>query len=248
MESIIKFSNVSKVFGKTNALTNSSFCIQRFDFIALVGNNGCGKTTTINLMCNILQTTNGFIEAFGKKVTPNYVSFKNKLGIVLSKPYFIEEFTINEYLKFVCKFQHVPNKEISTRLNDLMELFDLKEYMAIKIMNLSSGNQMKVNLCAALIHNPEFLILDEPFINIDIKITERIIKILKSFSKKKTIFITSHNLDLVTDLCDRFIIMESGSIVLDLQKSEFSSIDELKVKIKETLAGDISLKNISWLY
>lgn len=247
MNTLISFNNVEKSYGKVKALQKLSLKINDKDFVGLIGNNGCGKTTTIHCLCNLIKYDLGEITVFGKKVVPNYVSYKNKLGMLLSKHYFVEEFNVKEYWKFVCKFQGVPKNEINQRMDDLIGLLDLSKDLNMKIQNLSSGNQMKVSIGAALIHNPEILVLDEPFVNLDIKTTEKIILLLKSFKGKKTLFITSHNLDLVADLCNTFLIMENGKISLELKKSDFNSITELKRSVKEILAKENIINNLDWL-
>ncbi|MBA7591050.1 Nickel import ATP-binding protein NikO [subsurface metagenome] len=152
-----------------------------------------------------------------------------------------------EYLKFVCKFQYVPKNEINQRINDIIELFELENDKNKPIKILSSGNQMKVTLGAAIIHNPELLVLDEPFINIDIATTEKIMSILKGFKGKKTIFITSHNLDLVIELCDNFLIMDKGKIIQNINKTDFKNTTTLKEKVKKLLVKEYKEINLSWL-
>ena len=243
----ISFNNVDKSFSNKKVLNKLSFALKENDFTALIGNNGCGKTTSINIFCNLLAYNKGDVLVLGNKVTPNYVTYKHKLGIVLSTPYFIEEFTPIEYLTFVGRFQKIDREEILNRINDLFYLFELEEQKYKPIKNLSSGIQMKVSLAAALIHNPPILILDEPFINLDINTTNTILNILKGFKGKKTIFITSHNLDLVADLCDMFLIMEKGKITNEFEKSNFNSTEELKNKMKEVLIEENKLTDLSWL-
>ena len=166
---------------------------------------------------------------------------------MLSKPYYIEEFNVVEYWKFVCKFQKVAKSEIDKRILDLIQLLDLKENKTKPIKNLSSGNQMKVTLGSSLIHNPDMLVLDEPFINIDIATTEKIMSILKGFKGKKTIFITSHNLDLVIELCDNFLIMDKGKIIQNINKTDFKNTTTLKEKVKKLLVKEYKEINLSWL-
>jgi ABC-2 type transport system ATP-binding protein len=245
---MVEFKEVSKAYKKgKNVLNKLSLKLEKNEFIALVGNNGCGKTTTIHILCNILKYDSGEVYAFGKKIEKKYVEYKNKLGVILSEPYYIEEFTVLDYLKFVGKFQHVPKNEIEQRIDDITEFFNIEDYKKKKIKDYSSGNQMKISLSAALIHNPELLILDEPFVNLDIQTTENIINLLKSFKTKKTLFISSHNLDLVADLCDRFLIMDKGKIVADKNKSNYASISELKTSVKEMLTTGKGIQDISWL-
>jgi ABC-2 type transport system ATP-binding protein len=247
MNTIATFNNVGRNYGKTTALRGMLFELKKGDCTALVGNNGCGKTTTIHILCNLIRYHGGEVYFDGKKVTPNYVSYKNKLGIVLSKPYYVEVFTPVEYLKFVCKFQYVPKNEINQRINDIIELFELENDKNKPIKILSSGNQMKVTLGAAIIHNPELLVLDEPFINIDIATTEKIMSILKGFKSKKTIFITSHNLDLVIELCDNFLIMDKGKIMQNIYKADYKNTVALKNEVKKLLVKEYKEINLSWL-
>lgn len=159
----------------------------------------------------------------------------------------MDEFNIVEYWKFVCKFQEVPKNEINQRIDDLVNLLELNEHTKKPIKNLSSGNQMKVSLGEALIHNPKMLVLDEPFVNLDIGSTEKIMNILKGFKGKKTIFITSHQLELVADLCDRFLIMNKWHIVAELNKQDYDSIDALKIHVKQFLVKEDNNLNLSWL-
>lgn len=112
MNSIISFKNVIKKYDNFKALDNLNFDVKDLDFVALVGNNGCGKTTTINVLCNLVNYDSGEVIYKGTKVTPNYVSYKNEIGMVLSKPYFIEEFDLKQYWRFVGKFQKVKKKTL----------------------------------------------------------------------------------------------------------------------------------------
>lgn len=243
----IELRNVCKSFGKTNVLKNLSFDIVKGDFVSLIGNNGCGKTTTVHILTDLVKYDKGQVRVFGELVNSRYVSYKNKFGFVLSTPYYVDQFNTLEYLKFVCKFQHVPKMEIRQRIDDMLDFLDFKDQCQKVIKNLSSGNKMKVSLAAALIHNPEVLVFDEPFVNLDIQTTEKIMSILKGFKGKKTLFITSHYLDLVADLCDRFLILNNGKIEIELNKKDFNNIESLKLRVKEILGSDDEIKNIEWL-
>src|SRR5690606_20800384 len=159
----------------------------------------------------------GRASILGSRITPGYSSYKKNLGIVLSTHYSIDTFSVTDYLSFVGEFQSLKKKQIKERIEDLLVLLELQNESRKAIKDLSSGNKMKVSLAAALIHNPRILILDEPFVNLDIKSTQTISEILKSFKGKKTVLITSHNLDLVVELCDRFLLMETGTIIAQVE-------------------------------
>lgn len=248
IENQIWFDNTTKFYSGKPVLNKLSFSIAENEFVALIGNNGCGKTTTINVLCNLIPYENGNVYVFGSKITPSYTSFKNQLGIVLSTHYSITEFSIIDYLSFVGEFQFLTKREVKARLEDLLRLFELVDHKQKALKYLSLGNLMKVSIAAALIHNPKILILDEPFANLDIRSIQTIIEIIKRVKGKKTVFITSHNLDLVVDLCDRFLIMENGSILTEIKNNEGLTSRELKDKIKVHLVSKtISVKEIGWL-
>ena len=213
MKSQIEFVDVVKKYKETKALGGLSFTIGTNEFVALVGNNGCGKSTTINILCNLISYNSGDVFVFNKKVTPYFVSYKSRLGVLLSRPIFINEFSPYEYLNFVCKFQNVDNNLMQQRIEDVINIFRIANSKSKKIDNYSSGDKMKISFAAAIIHNPSILILDEPFINLDIQTIDFLLTLLSSFKNKKTLFITSHNLDLITNLCERFLIMEDGKII-----------------------------------
>ncbi|MFW9928281.1 MAG: ATP-binding cassette domain-containing protein [Candidatus Thorarchaeota archaeon] len=247
MNNIIKFENVVKKYGKLKALDELTFSISEGSCTALVGNNGCGKTTTIYVIGNITNYNDGKYYYKNKIVTPKYVTYKNDLGMILSEHYYIEDFSTVEYLKFVSKYQNVPKQEIGQRIDELLGLLELENEKNKIIKDLSSGNQMKVTIASSLIHNPGVLVLDEPFINLDINTTQKLMELLKSLKKKKTIFITSHNLDLVAELCDDFLIMEKGKIITKIEKAGINNLDVLKDRVKRLLVKDKTAKEISWL-
>ncbi len=235
MNHIFSFREVSKNFGKVKALNSVSFYATEGSAIALLGNNGSGKSTIINVLCNLVKYDEGEVMMYGEKITPNFVSFKSKIGIVLNHSFFVEEFTPEEYLRFVCKFQKVAPETIAERIKEVLRFLELEEYRKRKIGKLSKGNQMKISIAAAIIHNPEILILDEPFNGLDISTSEKILTMLKGLKEKKTIFITSHILDYVTELCDDFIIIDRGSVVDKLNRDGYPTQENLKSAIKERI-------------
>lgn len=244
---MISVTDILKKYNKNIVLKDLTFNVYEHEFVALIGNNGCGKTTLVNLLCNLESATNGKIEILESEIKNNSYLFRNNLGIILSSPYYVEEFNVIEYLRFVCKFQLVQDVDIEERIDNIISFFELEPFSNSKIKTLSKGNQMKVTLCASLIHNPQILIFDEPFINLDIETTDKLIVLLQSLYGKKTLFITSHNLDLVVDLCTRFLILDDGNIKLDIKKTDQNDDNELKNRIKTFLKTNKDFKDLSWL-
>lgn len=248
MDDLIRFIDVTKTFKATEALSKLSFIVKQNECVGLIGNNGCGKTTTINVLCNIIPYEKGDVFIFNKKVEACFVNYKQRLGVLFSPPILVNEFTIREYLKFICRFQKVNQSEIPNRINDLISAFHLNDNDRKVISSYSAGDKMKIALAGALIHNPDILILDEPFVHLDIQTVDFISNVLNSVKSNKTIFITSHNLDLLASVCERFLIMDRGRIIDDIQKASDLSNESIKQMIKESVSSrNTHYDQFSWL-
>jgi ABC-2 type transport system ATP-binding protein len=245
---VIELLNVYKRFDKQLALNNVSFSIEENEFVALVGNNGSGKSTIVNSLCNLFPCEEGSVTVYGMRLTPNYVSYRSKIGAVLSSPILIDDFSPSQYLGFVCKFQGLENKIGEDRSKELFRYLEIEWDSKKKIGQYSSGDKIKISIIASLIHNPEFLILDEPFVHLDIQSVDLLHGLLKSFKGKKTLLITSHNLDLILNLCSRVIILDQGILLDNLKIDDFNSLDSIKTEIRSRLIKKEFLgNNLKWL-
>lgn len=231
MEKIIEFRGVSKIYGrKVKALSEISFAINTFEFVGIIGNNGAGKTTLINSLCNVSSINEGEIFVFDRLLKSNYVSYRKKFGILLSNPYFIEKFTIYQYLNFVGKFQGVEKNVYQQRIEELADFFELSSNLKRQIKELSSGNKMKVSLIAAMVHNPDVLVLDEPYTYLDYKTQFTLTNLLQKVADVKTILVSSHNIDVIENICSRFLYLENGQLVMDQGKETLDSSAIKKIK------------------
>ena len=244
---IIEFKEVKKNYGTRTALDNLEFSIKTKDFVGLVGNNGSGKSTIINILCNVVPYEKGEVKIFDNLITPWYVSYRTRIGVFLSEPILINEFTPETYLRFVCKFQGLQSSESEYRVKEIIDLFRIQHSKIKKINDYSSGDKVKISLAASFIHNPELLILDEPFIHLDIASIETLQNLLLSFQKRKTLFITSHNLDLIYSLCERILIISEGKIIDEIFNSKQLPIQLFKAEIKEKLLNKIANESPKWL-
>lgn len=232
--------NISKSFGSKRILDKVNFSIDENEFVAIIGNNGVGKSSLLKIICQIIEPDSGNLSFSNEKIK------KEELGIVLDKSYLIEEYCPEEYLNFIASFSNVKVEHINERINDLFKMLDISEPKKL-IKKLSSGNRMKITIAAALINNPKIIILDEPFTNLDIDIKLNLLKILKTFKGDKTLLISSHNLEDVIDLCDRFLILKNGDIQKDYLKEDFKSNKELKTIITQQIFSQREVEKYKWL-
>lgn len=241
----IRLNRIYKRYNNKTVLENLSFEIGKNETVALIGNNGAGKSTTINILCNLIPYKGNFyIDKV--PVSPDYSDYKKNIGVVFSEPIYIDTLTIKEYWQFAARFFDVQRTDLENRTNDLMNLFELEDSNK-PIKKLSSGQKIKVSIGAALIHNPDIFLLDEPFNSLDVKSKEKVIALLKKIKGQKTILLTSHDLDTVVDLCDRYLILDNGSLILDINKDRFENHLELKNYIKTTLSENNIHVKMEWL-
>jgi len=226
---MIHINNLQKEYNGTVVLELDDLKIEKGEVFGLVGNNGAGKTTLFSLILDLIRATRG-------KVLINEIPVaKSEEWKVLTSAYIDESFTIGyltaeEYFNFIGELREMNANDISKFLNDFEEFFN-DEILGKKkfIRDMSKGNQKKVGVVGALMGNPEVVILDEPFANLDPTSQFKLRAIIKDFASQqgKTFLISSHDLDHVADVCTRIVILEKGKIVRDVQKTE-TTLTELE--------------------
>ena len=205
--SIIKVENLKKYYGKTKAVDDISFEVQKGEILGFLGPNGAGKTTTIRCMMNFLSLDEGKITILNKDSHKCSAELKKDIGYLSGEVELYENWTGKEHIALLKKLR--KGKFIDSELIRNLE-FDPSK----KFKNLSSGNKQKLGLILALMHRPKVLILDEPTSGLDPLLQDVIYDTLKSEVKKgKTIFMSSHNLAEVERICDRVVILREGKIV-----------------------------------
>ena len=208
METIIKVENLQKKFGEFVAVDGLSFEISKNEIFGLLGPNGAGKTTTISMICGLLPLTNGTINFENGK------DRKSLIGYCPQENIFYPKLTCLEQLIFTGKMYGVSSKAIKTRANELLDLLGLNNNIHVKASNLSGGMKRRLNICLALIHNPEVLILDEPEAGLDPQSRILVRDFIKAYGKEKTIILTTHNMDEADRLANRVAIVDHGKLLL----------------------------------
>ena len=218
---MIKANELTKKYGGTTVLNIESLEIPKGQTFGLVGNNGAGKTTFFNLLLDLIQPTTGFITNNDIQVDKSE-GWKSFTAAFIDESFLIGYLTPEEYFYFIGELRGMNKADIDTFLQQFEEIFN-DEIIGKKkyLRDLSKGNQKKAGIVAALIGNPEVIVLDEPFANLDPTTQIRLKKTLKSLTENKdvTILISSHDLNHVTEVCDRIVVLDKGDVVKDIQTS-----------------------------
>ena len=218
---MIHVSNLSKQYNKVSVLNIENLDIPKGQSFGLVGNNGAGKTTFFNLMLDLIAPTTGFITSNNIQVNTSE-DWKPFTSSFIDESFLIGYLTAEEYFYFIGDLRGRTKADIDTFLHQFDEVFNDEILGKRKYLrDLSKGNQKKTGIVAALIGNPDVIILDEPFANLDPTTQIRLKKLLNDLTKdsQKTVLISSHDLGHVTDVCDRIVVLEKGEVVKDLHTS-----------------------------
>ncbi len=229
----IEIIDLTKTYIKTKALANFNLSVKEGSITGFIGGNGAGKTTTINILANTLKKDSGAVKILDEEIKAGDWKYKSNVGFVLEKPKYLEYLTGKEFLEFVGTMYKIEPKISKKRIEELMEIFELKDKQNKLIKTYSKGMKQKISLAAALINEPQLLILDEPFEGLDPIARKKTKNILSQMRENgKTIFISSHSLLEVEDFCDEVAIINKGKIVYQ------SAIKDIRNKIKNELTRE----------
>ena len=229
---MIEIKNVSKTYNNDKkALNNISFKVNEGEVFGFIGHNGAGKTTMIKSIVGILDFEDGDILINNKSIKDDPIGCKLEMAYVPDNPDLYENMTAIDFINFICDMY---GADLETRKENILkyaQMFEIENNLNDDISSFSHGMKQKVALIAALSHNPKVLIMDEPFVGLDPKAVFDIKNIMKQMAKEgKTIFFSTHILDVAEKLCDRVAIIKNGKIV---------KIGEMK-----EIKGDTSLEEV----
>jgi ABC-2 type transport system ATP-binding protein len=220
--SMITAKNLTKVYNGTKVLDLPEIRVEKGESFGLVGNNGAGKTTFFRLILDLIRPQSGLVTSKERNVAGNE-EWKAYTGSYLDRNFLIDYLTPEEYFEFNGKIHGLSAEDIDQFLESMKDFFS-EEILGKKkfIRDLSRGNQQKIGVAAALMADPEVLILDEPFNSLDPSSQIRLKNMLNTLKKEKqvTMLISSHDINHVTEVCDRIAILEKGIIVKDLKTTE----------------------------
>jgi len=232
--------NLSKSYGEKQVLNLDDLNIPKGQSFGLVGNNGAGKTTFFSLLLDLIKPTSGHIENNEIKVDESE-DWKPFTSAFIDESFLIGYLTPEEYFYFIGELRGQNKADVDAFLIQFEEFFNdeilnQKKYLR----DLSKGNQKKVGIVAALIGNPEVVILDEPFANLDPTTQIRLKRIIKDLAQKQsvTVLVSSHDLLHITEVCERIVVLEKGEVIKDIITNE-TTLKELETHFSEAKMDNI---------
>ncbi len=213
---MIEIRNVTKKFGSFTAVDNLSLKVEAGQLFGFLGPNGAGKTTTIKMLTGLYEPTAGhcFINGYDVHWTP--LEAKRSFGYVPDQPFLYDKLTGREFLQFVGGLFGMPFDDVRKRIAELRDLFEIGPFMDKRAEEYSQGMRQRVVLTAAMLHDPKTLIIDEPIVGLDPRSARLVKDTLKSKAKEGlTVFMSTHLLEIVEELCDRFAIIKDGKLIYD---------------------------------
>ena len=212
---MIEIKNVCKTYsGTKKALENVSFTVNDGEIFAFIGHNGAGKTTTIKSIVGILDFESGDILINGKSIKEFPIECKMDIAYVPDNPDLYENMKAIDFINFICDMYKTPLNVRKENIEKYTKMFEIEKNLNDDISSFSHGMKQKIALIAAMAHNPKVLIMDEPFVGLDPKAVYDMKEIMKKMAKEgKTVFFSTHILDVAEKLCDRVAIIKSGKIV-----------------------------------
>jgi ABC-2 type transport system ATP-binding protein len=216
----VQVSHVSKSFGDVKAVQDVSFEVYPGEVFGLLGPNGAGKTTTIRMMLDIFRPDHGEISIFDGKLTEEK---KNRIGYMPEERGLYKDLKLEPTLIFLATLKGIDEATARARLDPWLTRFDLQDYRQQKVQNLSKGMQQKAQIIATLLHDPDLLVVDEPFAGLDPVNTRLVKDIIEELRQQgKTIIMSAHQMHQVEALCNRIVLIDHGRNVL------YGEVDQIK--------------------
>ena len=220
---MLELRNICKTFNRIEAVDHVSFSARAGEITGYLGPNGSGKSTTMKMLAGLMQPTSGTILFNGKPIAADLNKHKERMGYVPEEPHLYGHLSGLEYLIMVGQLRNLPSKLALDRIDGLLQRFSLRADRHVPISNYSKGMRQKVLLSAALLHNPDLLLLDEPFSGLDVGTALVLRSLIQELAARgKVILFSSHELETVERVCERVVILHRGKVIAD------DSIDRLR--------------------
>ncbi len=222
-EPILRVNNLSHRYSVKWAVKDVNFEIEKRGIYGLLGSNGAGKSTMMNIICGVIKQTNGNISICGVDTITDPVKAKTKIGFLPQKPPLHVELTVTEYLRHCAGLRMIPSNKIEDALEKVMDICNLTHMKDRLISNLSGGYQQRVGIAQAIIHEPDVVILDEPTNGLDPNQILDVRSLIRNIAKERTVILSTHILSEVQAICQRILMVEQGGLIFDGSIDEFDN-------------------------
>lgn len=226
---MLELRRVSKYFSGIPAVDDVSFSARPGEVTGYLGPNGSGKSTTMKMITGLIEMTAGEILFEGKPIQDDLIGYKRRMGYVPEEPYLYNHLSAAEYLTMVAQLRDLPECESAEQIDGLLRLLSLYDDRHASISGYSKGMRQKVLIAAALLHNPELILLDEPFSGLDVGSALVLRSLIQELAARgKVVLFSSHELDTVERVSSRVVILHRGKMVADDSIANLRSLMELE--------------------
>jgi ABC-2 type transport system ATP-binding protein len=225
--------HLSKRYSGLHVVHNVNLTVKPGEVVGYLGPNGSGKTTTARMLAGLLEPSNGVVEYNGKDIRADLLTFRKRLGYIPEEPFLYPFLSGREYLQLVGRLREMPEGLLEQKIDGFLELFNLSTAGDQSIASYSKGMRQKIVISAALMHDPDVVIFDEPETGLDVTTTMMLRHLVRTLAGRgKAILYSSHILEVVEKVCDRILVLHKGNVVAD------DSIERLRtVLASSTLEG-----------
>jgi ABC-2 type transport system ATP-binding protein len=231
---MLELRRVTKLYSGIPAVKDVSFIARAGEVTGYLGPNGSGKSTTLKMITGLIDPTEGDILYGGEPVSRDRIAYRQRLGYVPEEPQLYPHLTGAEYLEMVGQLRGLPEPQLSGKIGGFLRLFSLYEDRYVPISSYSKGMRQKVLLAAALLHNPEIVLLDEPFSGLDVNSALVLRNLIRTLAARaKVVLFSSHELETVERVCSRVVILHKGRVVAN------DSIEQLRTLMALPTLEDI---------
>jgi len=225
---MLEADHLAKRFFGITVVDDVSFVVRPGEVVGYLGPNGSGKTTTAKMCTGLLETSSGSVRFRGKKIDDDLIAYRKRLGYVPEEPHLYTFQSGREYLELVGRLRELPSDVLDRKIDTLLDLFGLRTAADQTIGSYSKGMRQKVLIIAALLHDPDVLIFDEPDSGLDVTTTLVLRHLVRALARRgKAVLYSSHVLDIVEKLCDRVIVLHRGRVVAD---DSLASLEQLMTR------------------
>ncbi len=234
--SFIEVENLVKRYGQNEVVSNLSFTIEKGELFGLLGPNGAGKSTTISMISSLLKPTSGTIKIDGVDIVDNPKQARKYIGLVPQDIALYPTLSAEENLEFWGRMYNIRGKKLKERVDKVLDIANLKDRRKSRIETFSGGMKRRINIAAALMHEPQIIIMDEPTVGIDPQSRNHILESVKALNKEGvTVIYTSHYMEEVEYLCNRVAIVDMGKIIAiddkEILKKLIASTERIEIKV-----------------